>query len=422
MAARESWSRSDIEALQVVRLNQLWAHAIRHVPYYRELQDSNHLPQQFTSLREFSEAVPRLGKERVRGAVNDFLSDSHAPGSWHRTGGSTGKPMPVFWSKSAHLENLLTKYRHDQMYGLEVFDPKTFVWGHAHSFAPGVKGMLDRLRRPLEDRFRKRMRLSAYCMSDAAQTQNLDRIRRHSSRSIYGYSTAVYLLANRAAQMDAQLPELKLVTLTAEPLHDYMVTKIESVFGVPTVAEYGAVECGVIATEFPDGTLRVREDMCFVETVPTNHDGITLGKFEIIVTVLTNPSFPLIRYSIGDVTNAAIRRPKIGFSVLGHVDGRSNDLLKARNGAIIHPNAIKNVVEFVDAIRFQGVQAANGNFVLNLERPTDLKPAERRRLTQHITSLLAGYSVEIIVTPQLETSSAGKHRWLISEMSAEGGA
>ncbi len=422
LEARESWSRSDIESLQLERLNELWAQAIRHVPYYRELQDSNHTPQQFASLSEFTETVPRLGKERVRGAVHDFLSDCHDPGSWHRTGGSTGKPMPVFWSKSAHSENLLTKYRHDQMYGLEMFDPKTFVWGHAHSFAPGIKGLLDRMRRPLEDHFRNRLRLSAYQMSDAVHSQYLNRIRQHGSRSIYGYSTAVYLLANCATQIAAQLPKVKLVTLTAEPLHNYMVTKIESAFGVPAVAEYGAVECGVIATEFPDRTLRIREDMCFVETVPAIQNESTCDKYEIIVTVLTNPSFPLIRYSIGDVTNAPISRPDVGFSILGHVDGRSNDMLMARNGEIIHPNAIKNVVEFVDAIRFQGIQAANGDFVLKLERPTDLRPAERHRLTQHISNMLAGHAVEIIVTSQLETSAAGKHRWLVSEMTSEGTA
>jgi phenylacetate-coenzyme A ligase PaaK-like adenylate-forming protein len=36
------------------------------------------------------------------------------------------------------------------------------------------------------------------------------------------------------------------------------------------------------------------------------------GQYDIIVTVLNNPSFPLIRYAIGDVTSAELVEPSAG--------------------------------------------------------------------------------------------------------------
>jgi len=45
------------------------------------------------------------------------------------------------------------------------------------------------------------------------------------------------------------------------------------------------------------------------------------------IDFLNNPSFPLIRYSIGDVTQAPLETPSAGFAILKSVDGRENDLL-----------------------------------------------------------------------------------------------
>ncbi len=45
LEAREQWSRNDIEAWQLERLNELWAHAIQYVPYYRQLAITNRLPE-----------------------------------------------------------------------------------------------------------------------------------------------------------------------------------------------------------------------------------------------------------------------------------------------------------------------------------------------------------------------------------------
>lgn len=106
LESRERWSRGEIEAFQLDRLNGVWGHAVAHVPYYRGLRADRRLPGRFASLDEFRAAVPVLSKAAVRANPSVFLSERAQPGGWRRTSGSTGNPTPVYWGAAAHQEVL----------------------------------------------------------------------------------------------------------------------------------------------------------------------------------------------------------------------------------------------------------------------------------------------------------------------------
>ena len=53
-----------------------------------------------------------------------------------------------------------------------------------------------------------------------------------------------------------------------------------------------------------------------VETLPRDD-----ARFDIVLTVLANPSFPLIRYSIGDITDAPLEIPARGRAILKNIAG-----------------------------------------------------------------------------------------------------
>src|SRR5262245_46799243 len=249
LAHRESWSRTQIEAFQLERLNSVWQHAIAHVPHYRRLARESRLPERFQNLAEFQASVPLLSKATVKMQPKAFLSDQPGPGGWRRTGGSTGTPMQVFWSHDAHLEMLRSKYRSQDSWGLDIFDRTAYLWGHSASFAPGLPGRVARIRQPLEDRLRNRIRLSAYSLGHEDLRQYLARIARFRPVSLYGYSRAITLLAQEAEVVGFACDSLKLVVLTGEPAFPHLVDTIERTFGVPAVVEYGSIECGQIAHE-----------------------------------------------------------------------------------------------------------------------------------------------------------------------------
>jgi phosphoenolpyruvate phosphomutase len=413
LEAREHWSRSDIDAWQLERLNVTWQHAIAHVPHYRRLTFEARLPERFDSLDEFRSTVPVLPKQAVRDQPDAILSEKAESGHWTRTGGSTGTPMNAYWATNAHLESLRCKYRFQAAWGLDIFDRTAYVWGHSASFKPGLAGRIARWRQPLEDLLRNRIRLSAYHLGQDSLREYLRRIASFQPAVLYGYSRALALLALEAVATGFRCDSLKLVIMTGEPAFPNLVETIERGLGVPAVAEYGSVECGFMAGEGPDRYLRVREDIVLMETLPRED-----GRHDIVVSVLNHPSFPLLRYAIGDVTDAPLQRGERGFARLQNVAGRNNDLIISRSGRYLHSARFDALFKYETKVirRFRVRQHADGSLAVALELNDPKASLDNAGLERKLSELVEGYPVKIEVVETLPQTAAGKHRLVVSDL------
>jgi phenylacetate-CoA ligase len=413
LETRENWSRAELEAFQLERLNAVWCHASAHVPYYRRLIADMRLPLRFANLAEFRALVPVLSKDDVRDRPLDFLSERAGHGRWMRTGGSTGTPMNCFWSSDAHAEMLRCKYRFQATWGVDIFDRTAFLWGHSASLKPGFAGRVARLRQPLEDRLRNRIRLSAYRLGHDDLRSYLRRIAHFQPAFLYGYSRAMSLLAQEAEVVGFRCDALKVVHLTGEPAFPHIVASVERIFGVPAASEYGSVECGFLAGEAPDRSLRVREDVILLEAQPRED-----GRHDLIVTVLNNPSFPLLRYAIGDVTDAPLDVPERGFARLRNVAGRNNDLIVSRTGRYLHSAHFDALFKYETKVirRFRVRQHADGALSVALELNDPTVSLDAAGLERKIRDLVEGYTVKLQVVEELPQTPAGKHRLILSDL------
>lgn len=412
LSARERWLRAEIEAYQLERLNVLWDHAVRHVPYYRALAAESRVPPRFSTLAEFQARIPVLQKQTVREQRDRFRSERAERGGWRLTGGSTGAPTWVYWGNQAHLENMRARYRFYASWDVDIFDRTVYLWGHAASFAPGLSGYLARMRQPFLDTLRNRLRLSAYYLSPETLREYVRRIEQFQPAAIYGYTTAVYLLAVEAEALKLQSAALRAVFLAGEPAFPHIRRTTEQAFGAPTVVEYGSIECGFLAGEWPDRTLRIREDLAIVEAVPRTDD----GRHEIVVSVLTNSAFPLLRYGIGDITDGPLQIPAHGFAILQNVLGRQNDLILSRSGRYLHPAPIEALFEHDPAVRrYRVKQETDGSVLLSIELKDPAVRPDTVRLRSQIQELVEGYPVALEFVDELPRTPAGKHRWIASE-------
>jgi phenylacetate-CoA ligase len=417
---RESWSRAQIEAWQIEKLNELWSHAVAHVPYYSRLACEHSLPAKFASIAEFSNSVPLLPRLDVRDDPKDFLSAQARPGGWKCTSGSSGKPLSAYWSHDAHQQSLYAKYRSYAAWGIEPFDRTVFLWPSGASRAAGFAGALSRARQPVIDRLRNRLRLPATTLSSQRLREYLAKMKAFAPAMLYGYSRALYLLALEAEAAGYSSDSLRLVVATSEPAWPHMIHKMERALNAPAVREYGAVECGVMATDAPqDRMLRVREDQILMETLPRND-----GYYDIVVTVLTNPSFPLIRYAIGDLTDQPLQRPEGGgFAILSGIAGRDNDLLRTRSGGYLNWVEIEFAIEDIGGkfVRRYGIyQDRDGSVNAQIEPSpaADIRAGETAiaGLKSFFQDRLEGYPVEIRLVESIRQTQAGKHRMIQSEM------
>jgi phenylacetate-CoA ligase len=405
----ESLPRPDIARLQLDRLNAVWHHAVRHVPHYRELASRGGTPMTFQSLEEYSATVPLLEKAAVRDQPRRLLSDRAGRGFWAATSGSTGASTRVFWTRRAHCEALHARYRHLAMWGVDIFDRSVLVWGDRTPFMGQATRLAVRIRRRVEDSLRNRLRLSANRLDRDSLRRYLDRMRRFQPVVMYAYSTAAYLLAREALATGVRCPSLALIVLGAEVVRPHMVETIERAFRVPAIVDYGSIECGFIAGEHPDRTLRVRDDAVFLETRARAD-----GRFDVVVSVLNNPAFPLLRYAIGDTADGPLDTSRGGFGVLRSIGGRRNDLLVTDAGVLVHPSHVCHLFEDDAAIRrFRAHQSADGSLHAVVEPGEPVAP-DLRRLRERLRALL-GFGVTVELVDELPQPESGKHRWLVSD-------
>ena len=319
-------------------------------------------------------------------------------------------PTLVYKDRNAQGWSLATQYCHRQRLGTGLFSSTGMLWGHSVSFAPGLKGSLKRIVRPLEDLLRNRLRLSAYDLSPGSLVRYIERLRRFKPVLLYGYASALYLLAEEAERTGGGWRELKAIVSSSEVLPDVLRDRIGAAFGVVPCDEYGAMECGLIATSMPGAPLEIEEHNVFVETVPNGR-----GTYDILVTALWNQTMPLLRYRIGDCCERPIADTPVGYRNLGRVIGRANDNLVGGDGRVVHSEAVSHILKYYDRCirRFTAVQEANGAVTVHVE-PIAGQTVPVSDLEQRFSELLKRQ-----VTVQLDdrmpvASAAGKHRWIVS--------
>jgi phenylacetate-CoA ligase len=406
LADRERWSRPEIETFQCRRLNALWSHAVRFVPHYRRLSRSLDLPDRFESLDEFRNRVPILRRASIGSDTRALLSERAGPGFWHRTSGSTGAPLNVFWSRSAHREMLRSKYRFEAAWGLDMLDRKVFVWGYDTR-------RVRRLQLAILDRLRGRRRYTVQKLAPEDLRRYLAEIEKFRPASIYGYTNAIHLLAQEALAAGFHCSSLRCIIVTSERVTFRVRQAIHDAFQVPVVGEYGSVECGFLAGEFPDGTMRVREDVVLMEAIAGGH-----GHLDIVVTRLNNPSFPLIRYAIGDLTDEPLTFPERGFAILGDISGRENDLIFTRLGIPVHPARIETLFEdpgCVGIAHYRVHQETDGAVTVRVEPDGSSSPPDLAVIRQKLEELIEGYPVTLDVVDSL-AGSGDKLRFVTSDL------
>lgn len=410
-ATRETWSRADIEGYQLERLNETWRRAIEHVPYYRDLAEGHRLLARFDGLDEFVRSVPLLEKTLVRDHPERFLSSKAGLGHWSLTSGSTGVSTRVFWDRRSHHESLRGRYRFLDAWGVDIFDRSAMLWGDRIALLPFPRRIPARGVRFVEDHLRRRLRLSVDRLDRTTLRAHLRRIAGFQPKVLYAYSTAAYLLAREAVESGFRCNSLGLVIVTSEVATPHMIETIERAFGVPAAMEYGSIECGFLAGEYPDRLLRIREDCALLETLPRPD-----GRYDIAVTVLGNPSFPLLRYLIGDTTDAPLVVPARGLSVLRGVSGRQDDVLVSAAGSLVHPTPILHALENDPAVRrFRVRQRPDGSVHVLVETgmpPTALDVAGITRCIE----VLVGFPVLLEQVTELPPTVHAKHRSVMSDL------
>jgi len=343
------WSAEELAAYQVTRLRNLLIDVRSRVPYYRKLFDRIEFhPDRLTSVDDLS-GLSLLTKELIRANSEELKAEGARDLARFNTGGSTGEPLRFFTSKERVSHDVAAKWRATRWWGVDVGDPEVVVWG-----SPIELSAQDRLRGWRDKMLRSHL-LPAFEMSPEGLDRFVETIRRVRPRMLFGYPSALALIADHAESRGRCMADLgiEVAFVTAERLYGHQRERIERTFGCRVANGYGGRDSGFIAHECPEGSMHVTAEDIVVEIV--GRDGRVLPKGEtgeVVVTHLATREFPFVRYRTGDVAvlNESPCRCGRGLPVMTEIQGRTTDFVVAADGTVMHGLALIYVIRDVAGI------------------------------------------------------------------------
>lgn len=410
------WSPAELDALQLQRLRALLRHAGAQVPYYRQLfARLGFDPQQVREVADLRR-LPILRKTDINNHRDAFRAAGASALQRLTTGGSSGEPLIFYVGKDRVSHDVAAKWRTTRWWGVDIGDREAVMWGSP------IELTVQDAWRARRDRLLRTRLLPAFDLSPARLDSYLTSLRRQRPRMLFGYPSALCVLARHAQQRQCRLDDLgvKVVFVTAERLYDEQRALLSSVFGAPVANGYGGRDAGFIAHQCPEGGLHISAEDVIVEIVDRHGLPVPAGeRGAIVVTHLASGDFPFVRYATGDV-GALDPRPcpcGRGLTLLKSIEGRATDFVVARNGAAMHGLALIYILRDVAQIRaFKIIQESLDRTRVLVVAP-DLPAAVQERIVAQFRARL-GAGVDIVLEPvaAIPAEASGKHRYVISHV------
>jgi phenylacetate-coenzyme A ligase PaaK-like adenylate-forming protein len=409
---------AEIEAQQLTRLRNFLAQVALTVPYYRQVfARAGFRPDSVAHVRDLAQ-LPFLTKSLIRENCEDLKAAGAGRLIRYNTGGSTGEPLVFFMGAARVSHDVAAKWRATRWWGVDIGDCEIVLWG-----SPIELGKQDRIKL-WRDRLLRSHLLPAFQMSERQMDLYLERIVQLRPRMLFGYASALALLATHAQSQGRMLHdlELRVAFATGETLYPAQREIIERVFGCPVANGYGSRDGGFIAHQCPQGSLHLSAEHIVVELVDAAGQPVPPGEVgEIVVTHLATADFPLIRYRTGDMAARASSPCSCGrgLPVLEKVLGRSTDFIRTPAGNIMHALALIYEVREKPGVRaFKFIQAEDLSLeLLVVAGPELTADIERQMIAGLMARMGAGGRVQVTRVAEIPPEKSGKYRYVVSRAS-----
>mgnify|MGYP001825215684 FL=1 len=336
----------------------------------------------------------------------------------YNTGGSSGQPLIFYYGRRRQASDAAGRMRARRWWGVEPGDREVYLWG-----APVELDKTDRIK-TLRDRLINQLVLNAFEMSPAAMDEYVQAIQSFQPHCIYGYASSLALLAAHILdrKVKLQLPKLKVVCTTGEPLFDYQRKLIGEAFGSPVANEFGSRDIGFTAHETPQGQMLLMSESIILEVLDEKGQHVPPGETgEAVMTALESFAQPFIRYRTGDMVRVANESCTAGrgLDVIAEVLGRSTDFVVRADGTIMHALAVIYVLRAVVGVaEFKIVQHTLHEFEVLVLPNASWQESGRLEIESGLYKRLGDdIHIDLQLVESIPAEASGKHRYVVSHVS-----
>lgn len=413
---REWWSARQFAEYQAQRLVELVRWAEAEVPYYQETFAAAGI--QACEIRGLEDLprLPFLDRETIRSRGEHLLAPSipRRALNYYNTSGSTNSPLRIAYGPGVHAE------------WMAYFEARCRKWAgvnRRHSRS-SVGGRLVVPKHRTEPPFWKYnpVERQVYFSTFHISPQN---IKAYASAFLHyqpdyhaGYAAATYFIANLLEEMKCEVPPLKAVLTSSEPLLETMRATISRVFRTRVFDLYSAVENCCLANECEQGRMHVSPEVGIIEILDGDGKEVPAGKTgEIVATGLMNFAQPLLRYRTGDLAAWSDQECPCGrkMPVLCRLEGRIEDTIISPDGSrmVRFHGVFYNCPHVREA---QVIQEELDQFVVRVVASPGFGDVERQQIVDSVIARVGSVRVKVETVEALERTARGKLRAVVSRI------
>ena len=413
-------SREEIEALQFHKLKNLLTIAQQHCPWHAKNIANTGIDLNSDSPLTLSDLQRLPTMDKVDAQNNQQqMTWMDVPGGAYKynTGGSSGQPLIFYYGRWRQASDAAGRIRARSWFGVNVGDPEVYLWG-----APVELNKTDNIK-SIRDRLLNQLVLNAFEMSQENMARYSKAIEAFNPKCIYGYASSIALLAGHIQNSSKKLnmPDLRVVCTTGEPLYPEQRTLIQKVFGVPVANEFGSRDIGFTAHEAPDGQMLLMSESIIMEVLDANGQAAAPGETgEAVLTGLCSDAQPFIRYRTGDIVKLSDKQSADGkgLHVIDEVSGRSTDFVVKSDGTIMHALAIIYILRAIDGLaEFKFIQHSLDSvevvYVANSKWDNMASIQIEKELKKRL-----GDAIQVQMSPveKIPAEASGKYRYVVSHV------
>ena len=388
--------RASINESSCTSLTEYLTKAVANVPYYHSHCS---LKEREISLSDF----PIIRKDDIQGNEDLFVSKHYfkfflTP---YETGGSTGKSLSLYYSKSA-----LIKKNAFYDYALSLIGDNLNI--------AMLRGVMPKQGALFEQVKRNYHIMSSYLLTSETIDEYLNYLRIHKISCLHVYPSTISIMARLIKNKYgiADLPELKGILSSSEILSLLEKKLIREVFGnIKIVDFYSQNELACCAISVNEGMYSFFNSFGHVEFVDTGERVNDNRICEIVSTGLLNEAMPLIRYATEDYVEVDKNNNVVS------IIGRTSDFVYNKKGESAPCIINTRTVSMKNVTNFQYYQPCIGTLVFKVIVTDEFSDSDRQNLLDDMNMSFNGLmdcSVEVVVN--IERTKRGKQLRLIQDV------
>lgn len=402
--------RKGIEEIQLMKLRTIVEHAYSTVPYYHDLFKANNFRPEYLKTLDDIKRIPLTSKRVLLSMDKRYITSRIFNGNALEkatSSGSTGEPFSFYMDQRYVVSDNLDNLRSQIIHGFRLIDKVLSISGELED--------LKWFKSPMNVLFLRTARFSSFSNPRTI----LHFYRTFRPHILKGYITSIYAFALWLERNSINLDHRpRVIFSSAETVHDFMIEKVQRVFGSKVVDRYATVELGFAAAECPSGTgYHVFEDTVLPEFLEIN------GMKYFVGTNLDNFATPFIRYNTQDVCEPwpdDHETCSCGMTMkkIKAIRGRDNDFVKTPGGELIAPMDLiflmRTCYPNVNRFRFFQPDLKTLRLEVVLREETDREVFHKLR--ERFRNMGQGLVLQVHVVKDIPKDKSGKMRIISSSV------